>query len=114
MLPERLRPHGRLWLIALAASVVGILGTAGFIVGRWAASNSASADPLVPADQGGSLNQAPPGPNETPIPGSTPDRTRPYWYVPYENQDRLAPKFHGTINGIEVGRASGVMSRQVV
>jgi len=76
--------------------------------GPSAAPGAASAEPPTSIDTPNPRgNQVPPGPDETPIPGATPDRTQPFWYVPYENQDRLAPKFHGTVNGIEVGRASG-------
>lgn len=106
---ERLRLR-RPWQAYLTVGlVVGVLSASGFIVGRWVVGlDSAEADPSVPADKAGSgPREVPPGPNETPVPGSTPDTTRPFWYVPYENQDRLTPKFHGTINGIEVGRASG-------
>ena len=106
---ERLRLR-RAWQAYLTVGlVVGVLSASGFIVGRWVLGlDSAEADPSVPADKAGSgPREVPPGPNETPVPGSTPDTTRPFWYVPYENQDRLTPKFHGTINGIEVGRASG-------
>lgn len=83
--------------------LIVVLG-AGFWIGRLALS-TASAEPagLVGQDGRGNL----PGPDETPVPGTTPDTSKPFWYIPYLNQDRLAAKFHGNINGIEVGATSG-------
>lgn len=44
----------------------------------------------------------PPGADATPQPGVTPDTTKPFWYIPYLNQERDLPKFDGTIAGVRV------------
>ena len=41
----------------------------------------------------------PPSDDVTPAPSSTPDTTQDFWYVPYQNAERAAPKFTGTLNG---------------
>ncbi len=38
---------------------------------------------------------------------ATPDKTVSDWYVPYFNQEKVAPRFHGEINGIQLGVQSG-------
>jgi hypothetical protein len=43
------------------------------------------------------------GPNDTPEPGAVVDTTKPAWNVPYENAERLKPRFDQVINGIAVG-----------
>lgn len=44
----------------------------------------------------------PPGPNVTPAPGTTPDTSKPWWYVPYLNAERDKPLFDGTIAGVRI------------
>lgn len=92
-------------LLAIASLVVSCGGN-----GPSTHTPTASATAALPSpiDSGTpKASQVPPGPDVTPVPGSTPDTTQPFWEIPYLNQDRLSPKLHGTINGIEVGRASG-------
>lgn len=88
--------------LALIAALVG----AGFVSGRTAgplASFAGGAD-QNPVDLGTPSGPVlPPTADETPVPGATPDTTKPFWFIPYENQDRLAPRLHTTINGIEIG-----------
>ncbi len=50
-----------------------------------------------------------PGRTVTPEPGSTPDRSQPFWFVPYQNADRMKPRFEGELNGflIEFGADDG-------
>lgn len=88
---------------------LGLLVAAGFLGGRMLISSVEADPPGGPVDAGppASGTVRLPGPDETPIPGATPDITQPFWYVPYLNQDRLAAKFRGQLNGLEVGRASG-------
>lgn len=43
-----------------------------------------------------------PGPNATPKPGETPDTSRPFWHIPYVNQDQQKPRFRGALNGFEI------------
>jgi hypothetical protein len=45
----------------------------------------------------------PPGPDVTPVPGTTPDTTQPWWYVPYLNAERDKPLLDDTIAGIRIG-----------
>jgi hypothetical protein len=40
--------------------------------------------------------------DSTPAPQSTPDFSKPLWYVPYENAERQADKFEGERNGIRI------------
>lgn len=72
---------------AVMASVIGFITHA-----------ARSPDPVIHAQD----EPVPPGPNTTPEPGATPDVTRPFWYVPYYNQERDSPKFEGTIAGISI------------
>lgn len=46
-----------------------------------------------------------PGHEITPAPGATPDMSQPFWWVPYRNADRMAPKFTGEIAGITIDPA---------
>lgn len=38
----------------------------------------------------------------TPAPGATPDTSRPFWYVPYENAEKQSPKFEGQLGGARI------------
>lgn len=50
--------------------------------------------------------QPPPDPkaglDTTPVPGITPDKSQPGWYVPYLNADRGKPQFVGKLAGIDI------------
>lgn len=48
----------------------------------------------------------PPGPDVTPIPGTTPDTTEPWWYVPYLNAARDKPLMDGMIAGVNISPAA--------
>ena len=93
------------WLVLSVA--LASIGIAGLLVGRALSEPTARADdPNLQVDQNRG-QPPPPGPDSTPIPGATPDKTVPDWYVPYLNQEKAAPKFHGEISGIQLGVASG-------
>jgi hypothetical protein len=104
---RHLKDRQRLWALTVLAAAV--LGGAGYAAGRQLGSPPASADdPGVVNSAGPSATEfLPPGPDVTPEPGATPDPTKPCWYIPYGNQERLAPKFHGTLNGITFGVKEG-------
>ncbi len=98
--------------IAVVFIAVLALGAGGFVAGRHLASAPAEAgNPASPLDLGtiSGSDATPPGPDVTPVPGSTPDTTKPFWFIPYANAERDAPKFHGTLNGIEFGAQSGAL-----
>lgn len=91
-------------------AVVAALVAVGFVSGRTAGplASFAGGPDQNPVDQGTPSGPVlPPTADETPVPGATPDTTKPFWFIPYENQDRQAPKLQTTINGIEVGAAGG-------
>lgn len=44
----------------------------------------------------------PPGAGVTPIPGSTPDTSLPFWHIPYINQDNQRPRYSGLLNGFTI------------
>lgn len=100
---------GPSWLIA--AFALAAITIAGFAVGRGLTGSTAEADdPASTLNEGGSDGgPAAPArdPGSTPIPGATPDRSQPEWYVPYLNQEQAAPKFRGELNGIELGATAG-------
>lgn len=87
------------WSIAAVAVVATSLGVVSFVVVRSVDDKG----PAVEAEQPNPYDVAPPGPEVTPVPGSTPDVTKPWWYVPYENEDFQKPRYEQTINGITVG-----------
>lgn len=93
----------RVLLGAVAAAVL-IPAATGFLVARVFFSDSATASDRVPPEGGTLTGILPPGPDVTPEPGSTPDRSRPYWHIPYENQERMAPKFRGELAGLLIGQ----------
>lgn len=41
-------------------------------------------------------------PDGTPVPGTTPDTSQPFWWVPYQNAGNLAKKFEGERNGVRI------------
>ncbi len=87
--------------VALVAIVVG-----GFFIGRAIKGGPARAqDPAVQAD--GPAHGSPPPGDSTPVPGATPDKSLPDWYIPYLNQERNEPKFQGQLNGITLGVSDG-------
>jgi hypothetical protein len=47
-------------------------------------------------------NETSPADSVLPAPAQSPDTRAPYWYVPYENAERDAPKFEGEIAGIAI------------
>jgi len=99
--------RARLHRVAASAVAIALLVAVGFLVGRTVTSSTSAGVGGV-VDRGTSTgNLDLPNPDATPVPGSTPDMTKPFWDIPYLNQDRLAAKFHGTINGIELGATSG-------
>jgi hypothetical protein len=91
----KIRPLG------FAAAFVLVLAAAGFLVGRIVTGTPASGDE-APVDviSPGATIAAPPGPDVSPVPGETPDMTKPWWYVPYVNADAMAEKFTGEIGGL--------------
>jgi hypothetical protein len=91
-------------LLGAVAAAVLIPAATGFLVARVFFSDSATASDRVPPEGGTLTGILPPGPDVTPEPGSTPDRSRPYWHIPYENQERMAPKFRGELAGLLIGQ----------
>jgi hypothetical protein len=73
---------------ALAATAIATLGT----------YSVRGSDPVSRADE------PPRGPDKsaTPLPGTTPDTTQPFWHYPFINQDRLRPHFAGQLNGYTI------------
>lgn len=106
---NRLSGHWRLLLGGLVLTLA--LGATGYIAGReWGPSWASADDPAGLTDKGAgpSITEvAPPGPSVTPKPGETPDTTKPFWYVPFGNQDRMAPKQTDPVNGIRFGVKDG-------
>jgi len=98
------RVKARQWFAGAAIGVA--LG-----VGAYAAGSAISGNESTPAAADvARLPNAPPtgtapGPDVTPLPGSTPDTSQPFWYVPYLNQSYKTPLFDGTIAGVHI--ASG-------
>ncbi len=78
-----------------AVLAVLVLGAAAFGLGRIAGSDDAATAQPGPVE--------PPGPDVTPVPGSTPDTSKPFWYVPYDNANDKLARFDRTINGIQIG-----------
>ena len=85
-----------LWVVAIL-----MIGATSFLVARQVTTRGAATAQTPP---GGAAS--PIADNVTPPPGATPDRSQPYWYVPYLNRDRDLPKFSGDINGIHIGSAA--------
>ena len=48
----------------------------------------------------------PPAKDVTPPPGATPDTSKPFWHIPYINQDEKRPIFVGTLNGYTIDPAA--------
>lgn len=89
--------HSALWgrgLLGLASLAV-LAGFSAFIVARMATTGPS---PAVAGDE-----PVMPGPDVTPEPGSVPDTSRPFWFVPYENAERQKPRYDQVINGIAIG-----------
>jgi hypothetical protein len=76
--------------IAVTLFGLTMLALAGFVVGREMASSSAEADDPIPVDN-----------------PQVPAERTPEWYVPYLEDEIAANKFHGEINGIELGTEEG-------
>ncbi len=85
--------------IAALAVVAMSVGVVSFVVVRSIDDN----DPTAEAEQPNPYEVEHPGPDVTPVPGSTPDVTKPWWYVPYLNEDARKPIYDQTINGITIG-----------
>lgn len=72
----------------------------------------ASAFTIVYATRGDdALTQAqapinPPAKDVTPPPGETPDTSKPFWHIPYINQDEMRPIFVGTLDGYTINPAA--------
>lgn len=91
----------RMWLTAAAALLAGlaVFGATYYVKG--------SDVPLRAQDPGG----GPPDPGSMPTPGAPVDTSQPGWFIPYENAERDAQKFGGTLAGITISaRATEVDS----
>lgn len=89
-------------------SVFVLIAVAGFLAARTFVGSPAGADdPVNQIDTQPGDSPVFPIPEGTPVPGATPDKTRPDWYVPYWEAEQAAPRFRGNINGIELGVSSG-------
>lgn len=97
------------WLILSVALVS--LGGAGLLVGRALSEPGAKADdPISKVDQRAATpigTQPTANGPSTPVAGATPDKSKPDWYVPYLEEEAAAPKFHGELNGIQLGVEAG-------
>lgn len=82
-------------VIALAA--VAVCGGA-FAISRYIGDGTGSSAQLAPPTDANL-----PGPDDTPVPGTTPDTSKPGWAIPYENAERDKPRYDQVINGIAVG-----------
>ena len=85
-----------LWIAAIL-----LIGATSFLVGRQLTTRGAATAQTPPGGAASPIAE-----NVTPVPGATPDRSQPYWYVPYLNRDRDLPKLSGDINGIHIGSAA--------
>lgn len=89
------------WLVAMLA-----VAAPAFVYGRYAADDQiATADLPTTVEQ-----EALPGPEDTPVAGSTPDTSKPLWGIPYLNEDAAKPRFDQEFNGIKVGPTVKVAS----
>ncbi len=96
--------HKRLATTLTAVGIIA-LGAGSFLIGRALTVNE-GAEAETPAQQ--TAVEGPiPSDDATPVAGTTPDRTQPFWYVPYLNRDATLPTLEGELNGISIGRPSG-------
>ncbi len=77
---------------------------AGVFVGGRALTDGGPAVADQPSPHGIRL----PGPDVTPEPGSTPDTSVPYWYVPYQNADNKLPRADQEVAGVLVGPTAAI------
>ena len=98
-MPTIQRWVGRLRLCGLAL-VVASVGIAGFLFARQISGGGVGAQqettPPAPSVS------VPDDDSTTPEPGSTPDRTQPWWAVPYKNADEQKPDFAGMVGTIRI------------
>lgn len=90
--------NGRFVFLALTIGLIG-LAVGSFFVARALTGGSGS----VAADSAATTFPEPPGPDVTPIPGTTPDTSSAWWYVPYLNAEQNKAPLDGTIAGIRIG-----------
>lgn len=105
------RPRTRRLRVSLLLGATAVLFGVGFVGGQaldaerlWAQGDEP--EPAATAEGEGDSWEFP-GPEVTPEPGATPDTTKPFWYIPYENAERMKPKVQGELNGITVGVTDG-------
>lgn len=87
-----------------AVGVVAVVSFTSFLLTRGLTDeDAAKAEPQLEPRPTEQL----PGYDETPIPGATPDKSDPNWWVPYWNEDRDRPNFVGEIAGVQIGTPPG-------
>lgn len=78
----------------LAGMAIVLIGTTTFVL----MYRLRGPDPVSRASTG----QTPSDQAVTPAPGATPDVSQPFWYVPYQNQEKAKPKFEGELGGAQI------------
>ncbi len=107
----RLPRNKRLAFAVVGALLLGAVA-ASFAIPYWLLRDE---DPVTRAQGPAGAPDSTPGrtgtprpaidPNDTevtPVPGSTPDTTQPFWFIPYVNADRKKLPFKGNLNGFEI------------
>lgn len=72
-------------------------------IGAFAATRMVLSQEGATAQADPTTTNAPPLLDSTPVPGATPDLSRPGWYIPYVSEDGAKPRLQGIVNGISIG-----------
>jgi hypothetical protein len=104
----RARIRRRTFQITATAAVLGAVAAGSFFAVR--ALTGGSGPAAAEGPQSTDLDY--PAADVTPIPGTTPDTSQPWWYVPYLNAEKAKMPFEGTINGITVTVADVAFDRE--
>ena len=90
---DRARPM-KLRRVSLVAGLIVAVGASAFTVIYATRGNDAVTQAQAPIDR--------PAKDVTPPPGETPDTSKPFWHIPYINQDEKRPVFVGKLNGYTI------------
>ena len=99
--------RGRLAIVATGLVVLGAFA-ASFAIPYWLVRGD---DTVLRAQEPGAgpavelprlLGIDPDDTEVTPVPGSTPDTSAPFWFIPYVNADNKKPRFRGSLGGLEI------------
>lgn len=84
--------------VILVAGLVVAVGVGAFTIVYATRGSDAVSQAQAPIE--------PPAKDVTPPPGGTPDTSKPFWHIPYINQDEKRPIFVGTLNGYTIDPAA--------